>query len=133
MFSARVTSDQKPPNFAQPFLRTKPRRANKLSSVHRKEWSRAQLQKLASFFAIEICGYAVLSNHFHVILRMRPDLAREWTHDDVAHRWRLLFPPRDEATGRQVEPEQHDHVGRRTGGRTSCPTGESLVVHALLE
>ena len=23
-------------------------------------------------------------------------------------RWRLLFPPRDEATGRQVEPAEHD-------------------------
>jgi hypothetical protein len=75
---------------------------------HRKEWIRAQLQKLASFFAIEVCGYAVMSNHLHVVLRVRPDLAREWTDDEVALRWRLLFPPRDEATGRQVEPEPHD-------------------------
>jgi hypothetical protein len=75
---------------------------------HRKEWIRAQLQKLASFFAIEICGYAVMSNHLHVVLRVRPDLAREWTDDEVALRWRLLFPPRDESTGRPVEPEQHD-------------------------
>jgi hypothetical protein len=75
---------------------------------HRKEWIRAQLQKLASFFAVEVCGYAVMSNHMHVVLRVRPDLAREWTNDEVALRWRLLYPPRDEATGHQVEPEQHD-------------------------
>ena len=49
-----------------------------------------------------------MSNHLHVVLRVRPDLAREWTDDEVALRWRLLFPPRDEATGRQVEPEPHD-------------------------
>jgi REP element-mobilizing transposase RayT len=75
---------------------------------HRKEWIRARLQQLASFFAIEVCGYAVLSNHFHVVLRVRPDLAQGWSDDEVAIRWRLLFPPRDEATGRQVEPGEHD-------------------------
>ena len=49
-----------------------------------------------------------MSNNLHVVLRVRPDLAREWNDDEVALRWRLLFPPRDEATGRQFEPEQHD-------------------------
>jgi REP element-mobilizing transposase RayT len=75
---------------------------------HRKEWIRARLQQLASFFAIEVCGYAVLSNHFHVVLRVRPDLAHDLSDDEVAIRWRLLFPPRDEATGRRVEPAEHD-------------------------
>jgi REP element-mobilizing transposase RayT len=75
---------------------------------HRKEWIRGRLQQLASFFAIEVCGYAVLSNHFHVVLRVRPDLAQDWSDEEVAIRWRLLFPPRDEATGRRVEPEEHD-------------------------
>jgi REP element-mobilizing transposase RayT len=75
---------------------------------HRKEWVRARLQHLASVFAIEVCGYAVLSNHFHVVLRVRPDLTQEWSDGEVAIRWRLLFPPRDESTGRQVEPEQID-------------------------
>ena len=75
---------------------------------HRKEWIRARLEQLASFFAIEVCGYAVLSNHFHVVLRVRPDLAQEWSDDEVAIRWRFLFPPRDEATGCQVEPTEHD-------------------------
>jgi hypothetical protein len=75
---------------------------------HRKQWIRVRLQGLASVFAIEVCGYAVMSNHLHVILRLRPDLGQEWTDEEVALRWRLLYPPRDEATGRQVGPQQHD-------------------------
>jgi hypothetical protein len=55
-------------------------------------------------------GDWVLSNHFHVVLLVRPDLAQEWSDDEVAIRWRLLFPPHDEATGRQVEPAEHENL-----------------------
>ena len=44
---------------------------------HRKEWIRERLEQLASILAIDICGYAVVSNHLHVILRARPDLVRD--------------------------------------------------------
>jgi hypothetical protein len=32
---------------------------------NRKDWLREQLQQLASIFAIDVCGYAVMSNHLH--------------------------------------------------------------------
>ena len=75
---------------------------------HRKQWIRLRLQELASVFSIDICSYVVMSNHLHVVLRVRPDLVEAWSDEEVALRWRLLYPPRDEATGRAVEPEQHD-------------------------
>ena len=75
---------------------------------HRKEWIRLRLQELAAVFGIDICGYAVMSNHFHVILRVRPDLAQDWSDEQVALRWRRLYLPRDERTGLLVEPEQRD-------------------------
>ena len=43
---------------------------------HRKQWIRERLQTLASVFGIEVCGYAVMSNHLHAVLRVRPDLAQ---------------------------------------------------------
>ena len=43
---------------------------------YRKEWIRERLELLASVFAIDICGYAVMSNHLRVVLRARPDLVR---------------------------------------------------------
>jgi REP element-mobilizing transposase RayT len=44
---------------------------------HRKDWIRERLEQLASIFAIDICGYVVMSNHLHLILRIRPDLVRD--------------------------------------------------------
>jgi REP element-mobilizing transposase RayT len=75
---------------------------------HRKVWIRERLQELASIFAIDICSYAVMSNHLHLILRVRPDLVQTWSDEEVALRWYRLFPPRDPATGQPVEPSECD-------------------------
>jgi REP element-mobilizing transposase RayT len=75
---------------------------------HRKGWIRDRLKELASFFAVEVCGYAVMSNHLHVVLRSRPDLAQRWTDEEVALQWRRLFPARDPLTGLAGEPSAQD-------------------------
>ena len=75
---------------------------------HRKEWIRERLELLASVFAIDICGYAVMGNHLHVVLRVRPDLVRDWSDEEVALRWTRLCPPRNPATGEKMEPSECD-------------------------
>jgi REP element-mobilizing transposase RayT len=54
---------------------------------HRKDWIRDRLQLLAGVFGIEVCGYSIMSNHFHVVLRIRPDLVEAWSGDEIARRW----------------------------------------------
>ncbi len=49
-----------------------------------------------------------MSNHIHLVLRNRPDLTREWSGDEVALRWRKIFPLRDDTTGEPIEPDQRD-------------------------
>ena len=66
------------------------------------------MRELAGLFAIEVCGYSVMSNHLHLVLRNRPDIAEQWSDDEIALRWRRIFPPRDDATGEPVEPTEHD-------------------------
>ncbi len=63
---------------------------------------------LAGLFAIEVCGYSVMSNHLHLVLRNRPDIAEEWSADEIARRWCRIFPPGDDATSEPVEPGVHD-------------------------
>jgi len=41
---------------------------------HRKEWVEERLQDLSSIMALDICGFAVMGNHLHVVVRTRPDL-----------------------------------------------------------
>jgi REP element-mobilizing transposase RayT len=59
---------------------------------HRKIWLVDRLRHLASIFAIEVCAYAVMDNHYHTILRTRPDLIALWSDLEVATRWLKLFP-----------------------------------------
>ncbi len=61
---------------------------------HRKAWLEDRLQFLAGCFGIDVLGFAVLSSHFHVILRNRPDVVEEWSGQEVARRWYQVCPVR---------------------------------------
>jgi putative transposase len=59
---------------------------------HRKAWLVNRLRQLAGIFAVEVCAYAVMENHYHVILRTRPEIAARWSDQEVAARWLTLYP-----------------------------------------
>ena len=59
---------------------------------HRKAWLVDRLRHLAAIFAIEVCAYAIMENHYHTILRTRPDIVASWSDREVAIRWLTLFP-----------------------------------------
>jgi hypothetical protein len=61
---------------------------------HRRTWIRDRLESLAGLFGVEIAAFAVMSNHVHVILRIRPDVVALWSDQEVARRWLALFPGR---------------------------------------
>ena len=61
------------------------------SYEHRREWITERLSLLANMFCIEICAYAVMSNHYHVVLRVDKEQADQLTDQQVIERWQLLF------------------------------------------
>jgi REP element-mobilizing transposase RayT len=59
---------------------------------HRKLWIRQRLESLAGLFAVDVLGFAVMANHLHLVLRNRPDVAANWSDEEIARRWCGLFP-----------------------------------------
>ena len=49
------------------------------------------LEQLAGVFAIDVAAYAVMSDHFHLVLHVDVDRARSWEVDQVLRRWTQVF------------------------------------------
>jgi len=58
---------------------------------HRKGWIVNKLQELVEVFAIDVCAYAVMSNHYHVVLKIDHELSAQISDDEVIERWMQLF------------------------------------------
>jgi REP element-mobilizing transposase RayT len=62
---------------------------------HRKAWVQNRLRQLSEVFTIDLCAYAVMSNHYHVILHVDQRRATSLTAEDVVARWSRIYrvPP----------------------------------------
>ena len=58
---------------------------------HRKQWVIDRIGQLSSIFAMDVCAYAVMSNHYHLVLYVDAARARSWTQHEVIERWTVLF------------------------------------------
>jgi len=61
------------------------------SFEHRRGWIEARIRQLASVFAIDVAAYAVMSNHYHIVLKIDAERARGLSDDEVLYRWTQLF------------------------------------------
>ena len=58
---------------------------------HRREWVDSRILELATIFAIDICAYAVMSNHLHVVLKVDADKVKQWSDKEVLIQWHKGF------------------------------------------
>jgi REP element-mobilizing transposase RayT len=79
---------------------------------HRKTWVIEKLAELAEIFAIRICAYAVLSNHFHLVLRVDRERSRAWSDGEIVERYGKLFP--------RTAERWHELSPSRAAERVSC-------------
>jgi hypothetical protein len=61
------------------------------SYENRRGWVEERLLFLSSVFSIDICAYAVMSNHTHVVLCVDKDFADNWSTGEVVKRWHQLY------------------------------------------
>ena len=61
------------------------------SYEHRRQWVVDRIRLLSSLFAIDVGAYAVMSNHYHLVLKICPDQLEGLSDDDIMDRWCALF------------------------------------------
>lgn len=59
------------------------------SYEHRRQWIVERLYWLTSIFAIDICAYAIMSNHYHLVLHLSS--SKDWSDKEVISRWLQLY------------------------------------------
>ena len=62
---------------------------------HRKDWVLERLAQLTSIFSIDVCAYAVMSNHYHLVVHVDQARSKSLSKQEVVERWTQLFraPP----------------------------------------
>jgi len=70
------------------------REGDESNSGERKNWIEHRLKELDAIFAVSVGGFSIMDNHLHLLLRLDPDMARQWSGEEVVKRWFKLFPPR---------------------------------------
>lgn len=58
---------------------------------HRKQWVMQRLRFLSKVFAIDLCAYAIMSNHYHLVLRVDRECGTQLTQEEIVQRWTRLY------------------------------------------
>ncbi|MFT7220120.1 MAG: hypothetical protein ACI8Z1_001737 [Candidatus Azotimanducaceae bacterium] len=81
---------------------------SKADYEHRKGWLEQRMFHLAQCFAVSIDAFAIMSNHFHLVVYYDPKDSYRWSKGKVADRWLSAFPPHAVAGA----PENGDEISR---------------------
>jgi REP element-mobilizing transposase RayT len=79
----------------------------KQSYEHRRQWMVDRIRFLTSIFAIDVAAYAVMSNHYHLVVYVAESEALTWSDEEVCQRWLPLY-------------HSHPLVKRLQAGQCSC-------------
>ena len=80
---------------------------------HRRGWFVERIKLAADVFAIDVCAYAVMSNHFHIVLRVDEERAAQWSDEAVLRRYGRLFPQAAREIRELADPNLAEEKARR--------------------
>ena len=58
---------------------------------HRRDWVEKRLHDVSAVFSIDVAAFAIMSNHYHIVLHVDAETAGTWRTEDVIDRWHRLF------------------------------------------
>jgi REP element-mobilizing transposase RayT len=61
------------------------------SFSHRRQWILDRLTLLTDTFAIDLCAYALMSNHYHLVVRINSERAKQWSAREIIERWTRIY------------------------------------------
>jgi REP element-mobilizing transposase RayT len=61
------------------------------SYEHRRAWVEARIRQLSSIFTIDIAAYSVMSNHYHIVVRVDRERVADLSIQEVIQRWTQLY------------------------------------------
>lgn len=61
------------------------------SYEHRRDWVAQRIKQLAAVFTIDVAAYAVMSNHYHIVVRVDNERNYELSTEEVMNRWAQLY------------------------------------------
>jgi putative transposase len=56
----------------------------------RRQWIEDKMFSLAQIFSIDVCAYAIMSNHYHLVLHVDKQIALKWSLDEIFQNWQKL-------------------------------------------
>ena len=61
------------------------------SYEHRRQWVEDRIHYLTEVFSIDVCAYAVMSNHTHLVLHVDLEKIKVMSSEEVVTRWHKVF------------------------------------------
>ncbi len=61
------------------------------SFEHRRQWMIERIRFLTNIFAIDICSYAIMSNHYHLVLHIKEQEIDAYSEQDICDNWCRLY------------------------------------------
>jgi putative transposase len=93
---------------------------------HRRQWIEDKMFTLVDIFAIDICSYTIMSNHYHLVLHIDKKTAVSWTFKQIFERWQQLHSL-DALAVRYMAGEHFDDVLQLELARIAADYRERLM------
>jgi REP element-mobilizing transposase RayT len=69
---------------------------------HRKQWLENRMAQLSQIFAIDLLAYAIMSNHYHVVVRLHAEERDKWSDEEIKERWGKIYSLPDDVPSEKL-------------------------------